>query len=325
MSNLIATRQAFGEALYELMHADPRVVTLTADLGESLRLLKIRDEMLERFIDTGVAEANMAGIAAGLAIAGHVPIAGTFAVFLTRAFDHIRVQICQNNLHVIMVGSHGGVSNALDGASAHALEDIAYMRTLPNMTIIYPADANEMKQAVAAVARHDGPIYLRLYREPTPVVTDEAQPFEIGKIRVLREGTDVTIAATGPHVAYAVEAAELLAKEGINAEVLNVATIQPLDTATIVTSVQKTRCIVTAEDHSINGGLGSAIAEALAENHPVPLQRVGVRQFGESGKYSELIAKLGIDAAGIAATTRKLVSQLETKKVDGGTLTIWKK
>lgn len=304
---LIATRQAFGEGLFELMQQDKRIVALTADLGESLRMLKIRDEIPTRFFDIGVAEANMAGIAAGLALGGFVPVAGTFGVFLTRAFDHIRLQICQNNLHAVLVGSHGGVSNALDGGSAHALEDLAYMRALPNMTVIYPADAAEMRQALPAAIASEGPVYLRLYRESTPIVT-RGQSFEIGKAYVLRVGTDVTVIATGPQVAFALEAAEKLQGDGISAEVVNVHTLQPIDVDTIVQSAVKTGKVITAEDHAINGGLGSAVAEVLSEHQPTSLRRVAVRTFGESGKYAELIAQLGIDAQGIYETTKNFVS-----------------
>ncbi|MEK7556405.1 MAG: transketolase C-terminal domain-containing protein, partial [Patescibacteria group bacterium] len=210
MKELVATRQAFGDGLYEIMEKNEKVVALTADLGESLRMLKIREEMPERFIDTGVAEANMAGVSAGLALAGYIPVAGTFGIFMTRAFDHIRMQICQNNVHAVMVGSHGGVSNALDGGSAHALEDLAYMRALPNMTVIFPADANEMKQALKAVVAAKGPVYLRLYREPTSLFTKPQEKFAIGKAKVVRPGKDVTIIGTGPQVAFALEAAEKL-------------------------------------------------------------------------------------------------------------------
>jgi Transketolase, C-terminal subunit len=307
MSELVATRQAFGEGLYELMKKNDRIVALTADLGESLRMLKIRDELPERFIDTGVAEANMAGIAAGLALSGYVPVAGTFAVFLTRAFDHIRLQICQNNLHVVMVGSHGGVSNALDGGSAHALEDLAYMRTLPNMTVLFPADVNETKQALVAAVSAKGPVYLRLYREPTPVFTKPDEKFEIGKAKVVRAGKDVSIIATGPQVAFALEAAAKLKTDAIDAEVVNVHTLQPIDAKTISASAKKTGNVVTIEDHNINGGLGSAVAEVLGEYQPTPMRRIGVTQFGESGTYADLIAKLGIDAQGIYTAVKKFV------------------
>lgn len=301
---MMATRQAFGEGLYELMKQDERLVALTADLGESLRMLSIRDEIPERFLDTGVAEANMAGVAAGLALAGHIPIAGTFAIFLTRAFDHIRMQICQNNVHAIMVGSHGGVSNSMDGGSANALEDLAYMRALPNMTVLYPADGHEMRQALKAAVDADGPIYLRLYREPTALFTDPAEAFEIGKAKIVREGVDVSIIATGPQVAFALQAAEALAKDGIEAEVVNIHTLQPIDVDAVVATAKKTGRVVTAEDHNIHGGLFSAVSEVLAEHHPTPVTPVAVTQFGESGKYADLIAKLGIDAKGIEAAVR---------------------
>ena len=307
MSKLVATRQAFGEGLYNLMQKNRRIVALTADLGESLRLLKIRDDMPTRFIDTGVAEANMVGVAAGLALAGYIPVASTFGVFMTRAFDHIRVQIGHNNLHAILVGSHGGVSNALDGGTAHALEDIAYLRALPNMTIVFPGDAYEMRQALAAVIAHPGPVYLRLYREPTPVFTRPRQAFTIGQAAVLRPGHDVTIAATGPHTAFALEAATALKAQRIDAEVVHVPTLQPIDHRTIVASARHTKRVITVEDHSINGGLGSAVAEVLSERLPTAMLRLGVRQFGESGTYNDLIAKLGIDTKSIVNATKKFL------------------
>lgn len=307
---MIATRQAFGETLLEVMRSNKKVLAVTADLGESLRLLPICNEMPERFVDVGVAESNMVGVSAGLALGGFVPVAGTFAVFMTRAYDHIRMQVCQNNLHVVLVGSHGGISNALDGGSAHALEDIAYMRTLPNMTIIYPADYNETKEALKASIAARGPVYIRLYREPTPVIEKKSEAFKIGRARVLRAGKDVSLIACGSQVLFALEAAQVLKDKGIDAEVINVHTIQPLDVKTIVASGMKTGAVVTVEDHSINGGLGSAVAEALVENFPVPMKRLGVRQFGESGPYKELAAKLGIDAAGIAGATEQFILSL---------------
>ncbi len=302
---LKATRQAFGEALFELMKRNEKVVALTADLGESLRMLSIREEMPERFIDVGVAEANMAGLAAGLAMEGYVPVAGTFAVFMTRAYDHIRVQVCQNNLPVVLVGSHGGVSNARDGGSAHALEDIAYMRTLPNMTIVYPADANETREALFAVVDKGGPAYLRLYREPTRVLSDQKE-FTLGKAKIYKEGTDLTLIATGPQTINALWVADDFEKEGLSVEVLGMSTLQPLDKEAIAASARKTGKVVTVEDHSVNGGLGSAVAEVLGEFCPAMMKRVGVNQFGESGAYAELIEKLGIDNAGIKRAIKSL-------------------
>ncbi|MDO8512573.1 MAG: transketolase C-terminal domain-containing protein [bacterium] len=335
---LLSTRQAFGEALYEIMKKDERIFALTADLGESLKMGKIMEEFPDRFIDTGVAEANMAGVAAGLALGGYIPVAGSFAVFLTRAFDHIRLQICQNptslklpssaqgygraqrgagpedssssfssGLHVIIVGSHGGVSNAPDGGSAHALEDIAYMRALPNMTIINPSDYNEAKKALVVAINYPGPVYLRLYREPTAQVTKTDAEFVIGKANVLKEGKDVSIVATGPQVAEVLVAVANLAKENIDAEVIAVPTIKPLDEMTLLISARKTGRVVTVEDHSVNGGLGSAVAEVMAENNVGKLRRLGLRQFGESGSYQDLIKKVGIDSETIAQAVRDLV------------------
>jgi transketolase len=250
----------------------------------------------------------MAAIAAGLALGGFVPVAGTFAVFMTRAFDHIRVQICQNNLHVVMVGSHGGVSNALDGASAHALEDLAYMRALPNMTVLFPVDAPQTKLALAAAITADGPVYLRLYREPTPVITSASDTFEIGAAQVLKQGRQVSLVSTGPQVATCLDAAKQLAALGIEAEVVSVPTLAPFDWKTIVASAKHTGKVVTIEDHNIHGGLGSAVAEALGEHHPTPLKRIGVTQFGESGKYADLIGKLGLDARSIVTMAQSFVA-----------------
>ena len=306
---LLSTRQAFGEALYEIMKNDERVFALTADLGESLKMGKIMEEFPERFIDTGVAEANMVGVAGGLALGGYIPVAGSFAVFLTRAYDHIRMQICQNNLHVIIVGSHGGVSNAPDGGSAHALEDIAYMRALPNMTIINPVDYNETKKALVTAINCSGPVYFRLYREPTAQITSDKVEFVVGRANVLREGKNISLIASGPQVAEVMIAVSELKEEGISAEVISVPTIKPLDEETILTSAKKTGYVVTIEDHSINGGLGSAIAEVLAENNTATLRRLGLRQFGESGSYQELIKKVGIDRSAISQAVRNLLKK----------------
>jgi len=303
---LLSTRQAFGETLYEIMKKDKRVFALTADLAESLKILKVKESFPERFIDTGVAEANMVGVSAGLAIAGHIPVASTFAVFMTRAYDHIRLQVCQNNLHVILVGSHGGVSNAPDGGSAHALEDIAYMRALPNMTIINPTDYNETRQALLAVIDYPGPVYLRLYREPTAQITKREDKFIIGKAKIIKKGKDVTVVASGPQTAEALMVAKSLRGQ-IEVEVISVPTIKPLDEKTILKSARKTGRVITVEDHSINGGLGSAVAEVLAENNVATLRRLGLRQFGESGSYQELIKKVGIDAGAIAHAIHDLL------------------
>ncbi len=304
-----ATREAFGEALAAVMEKNRKVVALTADLGESLRMLKIREKFGERFVDVGVAEANMTGIAAGLAIRGYKPVAGAFASFLPRAFDHIRVQICQNNLNVVVVGSHGGVSNAADGATAQALEDIAFMRALPNMTVVFPADYNEMKSALPKVVEHEGPVYLRLYREPTGIVTDEEDPFEFGKVRELRQGSDVTIISTGPSIMEALLAADLLKKKNLSCDVLSVSTLSSLSADKIISSAKKTGRVITLEDHNINGGLGSLVAEILCENCPASLKRLGATSFGESGDYTALTAKMGISAENVVSAARFLLKK----------------
>lgn len=303
-SENIALRDAFGEALLDLGKENPRVVALTADLAESLRLVKFAEHFPQRFLEVGVAEENLVGAAAGFALGGFVPFAGSFGCFLTRAFDHVRVSICQNGLHVILVGSHGGVSNAADGASAHALEDLAMMRALPNMTVVVPADANEMRQAVRAVADHDGPVYLRLYREPTPVFSDLERSFVIGKATAEREGSDVTVVACGPQVATALAAAAEL-QGTVDVEVVNASTVKPIDAKTVVASAQKTGRVVTLEDHSVYGGLGSAVAEILSEHYPVPVTRLGLKTFGESGTYADVARHVGIDLAALVAVLRR--------------------
>jgi transketolase len=304
MADAIALRDAFGEALLEVGKRDPNIIALTADLAESLRMVKFEEAFPDRFLDVGVAEENLAGVAAGYALGGFIPFAGSFGCFLTRAFDHVRVSICQNNLHVVLVGSHGGVSNAADGASAHALEDLAMMRSLPNMAVVVPADANEMRQAVGAVARHPGPVYLRLYREPTPVFTDRERPFSIGKAAIERRGRDVTVVGCGPQVATALAAAETLAGT-MDVEVMNCSTLQPIDASTIVASAKKTGRVVTIEDHNVHGGLGDAVAEVLGEHFPVSLTRLGSRSFGESGSYADVARRVGIDVESLVEILRE--------------------
>lgn len=301
---LESTRQAFGETLLELMETNPRIFALTADVGESLRMMKIKEEMPDRFIDTGVAESNVIGIAAGLSLRNYIPVAGAFACFMTRAYDHIRIQICQNNLHAIIVGSHAGVSNAADGGTANALEDIAYMRALPNMKIVFPADAQEVKEALPILISSDGPFYLRLYREPTPLIENKPA-FKLGKGQILKEGENVTIIATGPQAAFALEAAEFLKQKEISAEIISIPTIKPIDADLIIKSAQKTKKVFTVEDHSIFGGLGSAVSEVLSENYPVEVKRIGWTKFGESGKFSDLMKAGNLNSEGIA----EIVSQ----------------
>lgn len=297
-----ATRDGYGEALVELGQSDPRVVVLSADLAESTRCLEFARQFPGRFIEVGVAEQNLAGIAAGMAMEGFTPFINSFAAFSPgRNWEQIRVSICYSNANVKIVGSHSGLSVGQDGATHQALEDIALMRVLPNLTVLVPADANQTRSAIFAAAGHPGPVYIRLTREETPVFIDRDAGFKIGKAQVVREGSDITIAACGPMVYEALLAADQLIRPGTNstsplspisAEVINVSTIKPLDTETIVKSAKKTGRVVTVEDHQIAGGLGGAVAEALSALFPVPIKRLGVTdQFGQSGEKAELYRK----------------------------------
>ncbi|HUW24671.1 MAG TPA: transketolase C-terminal domain-containing protein [Patescibacteria group bacterium] len=285
-------RDAFGAAMLELGKANPSVLALTADLGPSVRLTEFAREFPERYFNVGVAEANLIGLGAGLALEGFIPFCASFAVFVSgRCFDQIRVSVCQNKANVKLVGSHLGFTNAGDGATAQSIEDIALMRTLPGMTIICPADAREVKKAVFKMAEIPGPMYLRLSRAETPVFTPEAAKFEIGQAQVLRAGKKVTIVACGSLVYAALEAAEK-----IDGEVISLSTIKPLDKETVLTSAKKTGRVLTLEEHSIYGGMGSAVAEFLSQEYPVPVKIIGIPDvFGESARsYQELLDKYGL-------------------------------
>lgn len=297
----IATRDSYGKALKELGDINPRVVVLDADLSGSTKSGVFAKAHPERFFNCGIAESNMMSIAAGLAASGLIPFASTFAMFAAgRPYEQIRNSIGYPHLNVKIVASHGGVSVGEDGASHQCNEDFALMREIPGMTVICPADDVETRAAVKAIAEHDGPVFMRTGRSAVPVVLPEDYHFEIGKAVILREGTDVTIAAVGLCVGAALEAADKLAEEGISAEVINVSTIKPLDEETILQSVKKTGRIVTAEEHSIIGGLGSAVAECLCENYPAPLFRIGIRDvFGQSGTMKELLHLYKLDGEGI--------------------------
>lgn len=289
----IAIRTAFGEAFYNAARNNDKLVAVTADLGGSLSLNRFWTEYPDRYFNCGVAEQNMIGISAGLALTGYLPFAGTFAAFLGRAMDHIRVSIMHNKLNVKIVGSHGGISNAKDGASAHALEDIAMFRAIPNMAVIVIADSNQAYKAVKEVADYPLPAYLRLYREPLSVFTSPDTPFEIGKANVMREGTDVTVISCGQHVGFCLDWAEQLSAK-FSIEVIDSHTIKPLDSITIINSAKKTGRVITVEDHFVDGGLGSAVAEALSENFPVALRRIGLKNYAPSGSYVDLIDAVGI-------------------------------
>jgi transketolase len=290
------TRSGFGDALYELGRRNPRVVALTADLGGSLKMDAFREAFPARFFQVGVAEANMMGMAAGLTIGGFIPFTGTFANFSTgRVYDQIRQSIAYAGKNVKICASHAGLTLGEDGATHQILEDIGLMKMLPGMTVICPADYNQTYQATLAIADWRGPVYLRFGRPRWPVFIPLDMPFEIGKIQVLKEGKDVTIAATGHMVWQALKAAEILAGDGVDAEVLNVHTIKPLDETTLLQSVKKTGRIVTAEEHNYWGGLGESVSRILCTKFPAPQRYVAVRDtFGESGKPDELLAKYGL-------------------------------
>lgn len=301
---LISMRDAFGEAIAELGKTNSKILALTADLGSSIRLDKFAREFPDRFFNVGVAEANMIGLAAGMALEGFIPFCTSFAVFLPgRCFDQIRVSLCQNKANVKLVGSHYGFTNPGDGASAQSVEDIALMRVLPEMTVICPADAIETKKAVLAMAHQNGPAYLRISRTGTETVTREGDPFEIGKARVLKLGKKITLIACGTMVGIALRAAEK-----INGEVINLSTIKPLDKATILKSVKKTQRVITIEEHSVYGGMGSAVTEMLSQEYPVPIKIMGIPDvFGQSAReYQQLLDKYGLTEENIIKEAAKL-------------------
>lgn len=305
-----ATRDAFGKAILELGSRYEDIVVLDADLAKSTKTEKFAQNFPERFFNMGVAEQNMIGTACGLSLAGKVPFASTFAVFASgRAFDQVRNSLCYPKLNVKIAASHAGITVGEDGASHQSLEDIALMRSLPNMSVIVPADAVETEQVVEFAYQYSGPVYIRLGRPKVPVIHDENYKFEFGISHVERKGSDVTIIAAGIMVSKSLEAAEKLEKEGISAEVINMSTIKPIDAERIIESAQKTGRVITAEEHSIINGLGSAVAEVLAESFPVPLKRIGVNDvFGESGKPEELLEKFGLTADNIIKAAKSLLT-----------------
>jgi transketolase len=304
-----ASRAAFGEALIELGARDERIVTLDADLAKSTMTTGFAKKFPSRAFDVGIAESGMIGLAAGLALTGHVPFACSFACFLVGRFETIRVSVAYSDAPVKLVGTHVGVAIGEDGYTQMGLEDIACLRSLPNIPIVQPADEIETKQAVAYAVEHAGPIYLRLTRQNLEPVHEAGYRFQFGRADVLRPGNDVSILTTGGPVWNTLEAAGKLAAEGIHAEVINVATIKPLDDEAILRSAGRTGHVVTVEDHSIHGGLGGAVAELLGEMMPTPLKRIGVTTFGESGDAKGLYARHGLDSDGIAATVRKFLAR----------------
>lgn len=311
MTEKLAQRNYYGKALAELAKEDPKVVVMDADLAGSTKTSDFQKVCPERFVEVGIAESNMIGIAAGLAASGKTVFASTFGVFATgRCWEQIRLAVAYPKLNVKIVATHCGISVGEDGASHQALEDIAIMRALPNMVVVAPADAYEAFAATKALAKYNGPAYMRMGRADFPTILEPDMEFQIGKASVLREGTDVTIVGCGQMVSSCMDAAETLQAESISAEVINMSTIKPLDTETLIASVSKTGCCVTAEEHSIIGGLGSAVAEALCDSTCVPLERVGTKDtFGESGKPADLMVKYGLTADDIVAAAKKSVSR----------------
>jgi transketolase len=307
----IATRMSYGNALKELAPEYPNLIVLDADLSGATKTAIFKKAYPDRFIDCGIAEANMMGIAAGLATTGMIPFVSSFAMFAAgRAFEQVRNSIGYPHLNVKIGATHAGISVGEDGASHQCLEDIALMRSIPGMVVINPADDIEARAAVKAALDYTGPCYLRFGRAPVTVFNKPDYKFEIGKGTKVREGKDLTIVATGICVDSALNAAESLAASGIDCEVLNISTIKPLDEDLIITSAKKTGKVVTVEEHNVIGGLGSAVAECLSENYPVKMKRVGVYdRFGESGTAAELIHKYGLDGEGVAHSVREFLGK----------------
>jgi len=305
------TRSGFGAGLTELGRKNPDVVALCADLTGSLKMNDFEDENPERFFQIGIAEANMIGIAAGMTIGGKIPFTGTFANFSTsRVYDQIRQSVAYSGKNVKICASHAGITLGEDGATHQVLEDIGMMKMLPHMVVINPCDYNQTKAATIAIADYVGPVYLRFGRPKVPNFTSADQKFEIGKALHLKEGNDVTIFATGHLVWEALEAAKTLDEEGISAEVINIHTIKPLDNDAILKAVKNTKCVVTAEEHVLNGGLGDSIAQLLSRKNPTPIEMVGMDDsFGESGPPMKLMEKYGIDRNAIVESAKKVITR----------------
>lgn len=304
------TRDGYGQGLVELGKENENIVALGADLTGSTRVNYFKDEFPDRFIQVGIAEQNMIGIAAGLALVGKIPFCSTYSVFCPgRNWDQIRISVAYNKTNVKLTGAHAGVSVGPDGATHQGLEDIAITRCLPNMTVLAPCDTVETKKATIAAGKMDGPVYLRFAREATPIFTTKETPFQIGQAEVFKEGKDVSIIACGPTVHEALLAANDLAKEDISVMVVNNHTIKPMDEKTIIEAA-KTGAVVTAEDHQVMGGLGSAVAEVLGKNNPVPIEMIGVQdRFGESGQTEELMKEYGLLADNIKEAVKKVIKR----------------
>lgn len=312
--NWRGTREGFGEGLVILGEKNPRIVVLSADLTKSTRANFFRERFPDRFLEFGVAEQNMMGVAAGLSLAGYIPYVCTYGAFSAgRCWEQLRTSICYNNCNVKIEGAHSGLLVGPDGATHQATEDIATTRVIPNLKVVVPVDSIEAKKATIAAANLSGPVYIRVSREPTPILTNEDSSFTLGKANIIREGKDVAVIACGVEVSEALLAAkEMKEKEGIDVCVVNLHTIKPMDEETIINVARKTGAVVTAEEHQVFAGLGGAVAEVLSKNYPVPIEMVGIRdRFGESGKPYELLEKFGLTSSGIKRAIRKV---LERKK-----------
>jgi transketolase len=305
------TRSGFGQGLLEAGKRNQNVVALCADLTESVKMGAFKEAFPERFFQIGISEANMVGVASGLALSGKVPFIGSFAAFSTgRVYDQIRQSVAYSNTNVKIAGSHAGITLGEDGATHQILEDIGLMKMLPNMVVINPCDYNQTVQATIAAAEHVGPVYIRFGRPKVPIFISEDTPFQIGKALMLNEGKDVTILATGHLVWEAIQAGEMLAEKGIDAEIINIHTIKPLDNEAILKSVAKTGCVVTCEEHQYNGGLGDSVAQLLALNNPKPIEYVGINdKFGESGKPEDLMVKYGLKSQNILEAVEKVIKR----------------
>jgi transketolase len=311
LADKIATRDAYGEALLALGAENPEVVVLDADLSKSTKTADFGKKYPERFFNMGIAESNLLGTAAGLAAAGKIPFASTFAIFAVgRAFEQIRNSIAYPKLNVKIAATHAGITVGEDGGSHQAIEDVAIMRAVPNMVVLVPADGEETRQVILAAAKYNGPVYIRMGRLAVPLLFGEDYHFEIGKANVLKEGTDVAIMANGVMVSMALEAAAELAAEGISVSVVNVASVKPLDAETIVRVAKQTKAVVTAEEHNIIGGLGGAIAEVLGERLSTPMVRVGLKDtFGESGRPQELLEKYGLTKGDLIKAVHEVLAK----------------
>lgn len=307
MTNLKATRDGFGEGLLEAAKDNANIVVLSADLTESTLCLSFKQTYPERFIECGVAEQNMMGIAAGLALSGKVPIVSSYAVFSPGInWSQLRNNVCYQNLNVKIIGHHSGVATGPDGATHQGIEDLSLTRSLPNLVVVAPADFIEARKATLAVIKQRGPVYLRLTKLATKPITQTLSSFKISQAQVLRVGDDLTLVGCGPVLSEALKAAELLSKENINLEIINCSTIKPIDQQTILNSVKKTKCLITLEDHQVIGGIGTAVLETLAKDYPVPTHQMGIKdRFGQSGEPLELWDHYQLTAPHIIKTVKK--------------------